>query len=36
MSAEHRMVAQSAKEASVTIGKHMVDCTLEWFRQAIQ
>ena len=28
--------AQSAKEASAEIGKHMVECTLEWLREAIQ
>ena len=28
--------AQSAKEASVETGKHMVECTLEWLREAIQ
>ena len=27
--------AQSAKEASVETGKHMVACTLEWLREAI-
>ena len=27
--------AQSAKEASEEIGKHMVACTLEWLRKAI-
>ena len=28
--------AESAKEASVETGKHMVNCTLEWLEQAIQ
>ena len=28
--------AQSAKEASAETGKHMVECTLEWLREAIQ
>ena len=28
--------AESAKEASAEIGKHMVKCTLEWLREAIQ
>jgi predicted transcriptional regulator len=28
--------AQSAKEASEEIGRHMVNCTLEWLREAIQ
>jgi hypothetical protein len=28
--------AQSAKEASSETGKHMVQCTLEWLREAIQ
>ena len=28
--------AQSAKEASAETGKHMVACTLEWLREAIQ
>ena len=27
--------AQSAKEASVQTGKHMVNCTLEWLREVI-
>jgi len=27
--------AQSAAEASVETGEHMVDCTLEWLRKAI-
>ena len=27
---------QSAKEASEEIGRHMVNCTLEWLREAIQ
>ena len=28
--------AQSAKEASAETGKHMVECTLEWLREAIK
>ena len=28
--------AQSAVEASCETGKHMVECTLEWLREAIQ
>ena len=28
--------AKSAVEASEETGKHMVECTLEWLREAIQ
>lgn len=28
--------AQNANEASAELGKHMVECTLEWLREAIQ
>ena len=28
--------AKSAVEASAETGKHMVECTLEWLREAIQ
>ena len=28
--------AESAKEASCQTGKHMVECTLEWLREAIK
>ncbi len=28
--------AQSAKEASVETGRHMVNCTLEWLREAVK